>query len=245
MLSPPRWAKGSSLQRGLRRSASVAGLRLHHSRAYDGSMPIEHRPALRVYLLDDHDIVRRGLRDLMAAKRDIAVVGDSGSARHAVRAIPALRPHVMVLDVHLPDGSGIEVCRNVRAQDPSIAGVLLTAAADDEALLAAVLAGAASYVVKLSRSADVLEAVRAAGAGQLRIDAEKRSAVSARAMASAMALQPPLAPFELDVLKGVLDGHTTSVIAERVARPEPDVERTVSEVIAMLTEGNAPPRGTS
>src|SRR3954447_17129937 len=199
-------------------------------------MSIEYRRALRVYLLDDHDIVRRGLRDLMAVKRDITVVGDSGSAREAVQAITRLRPDVMVLDVHLPDGSGIEVCRTVRAHDPSIAGVLLTAAADDEALLAAVLAGAAGYVVKVTRSADILGAVRDAGAGRrLLIDADSLATVSQAATDRAKSLDPLLAPRQLSVLRGMLDGLSTPEIAERLACTTGDVERDVSKLIALLT----------
>jgi two-component system, NarL family, response regulator DevR len=199
-------------------------------------MSIEYRPALRVYLLDDHDIVRGGLRDLMAVKRDITVVGDSGSAREAVQAITRLRPHVMLLDVHLPDGSGIEVCRAVRAQDPSIAGVLLTAAADDEALLAAMLAGAVGYVVKLSRSADILGAVRAAGAGRrLLPDADRLSTASQAATDRAKSLDPLIPPRQLRVLQAMLDGLATPEIAERVGCATADVERDVGKLIALLT----------
>ena len=103
---------------------------------------------VRVYLLDDHEIVRRGLRELLELEDDIEIVGESGSAEEAERRIPALRPDVAILDARLPDGSGIEVCRHVRAVDPSIAGLILTSFDDDRALAAAVLAGAAGYLLK-------------------------------------------------------------------------------------------------
>ena len=111
---------------------------------------------VKVYLLDDHDIVRRGLRDLLAAARDIHVVGDSSSTRGAARSILELGANVMVLDLQLQDGTGIEVCREVRAIDPSVSGLLLTSFDEDEALAAAILAGAGGYIVKASRGADII-----------------------------------------------------------------------------------------
>ena len=103
---------------------------------------------IRVYLLDDHEVVRQGLRALLEGAGDIEVVGESGSAVDATHRIPALRPHVAVLDGRLPDGSGIEVCRAVRAVDPDIKALILTSYDDDEALFAAIMAGAAGYVLK-------------------------------------------------------------------------------------------------
>src|SRR3546814_5840378 len=103
---------------------------------------------IRVYLLDDHEVVRQGLRALLESSGDIEVVGESGSALDASHRIPALRPDVAVLDARLPDGSGIEVCRTVRAVDPSISALILTSYDDDEALFAAIMAGAAGYVLK-------------------------------------------------------------------------------------------------
>src|SRR3954452_8654686 len=100
---------------------------------------------IRVFLLDDHEVVRRGLRDLLESDGDIEVVGESGSAVEATRRIPALRPDVAILDGRLPDGSGIDVCRDVRSQDPTIAALVLTSYEDDEALFAAIMAGASGY----------------------------------------------------------------------------------------------------
>src|SRR5215218_6062108 len=106
------------------------------------------RGMIRVYLLDDHEVVRRGIRDLLEQEGDIVVVGESGSAAEAARRIPALRPDVAVLDGRLPDGSGVDVCREVRSIDPSIKGLILTTFDDDEALFAAIMAGASGYILK-------------------------------------------------------------------------------------------------
>ena len=103
---------------------------------------------IRVYLLDDHEIVRRGLRELVEGSADMELVGESGSAREAARRIPALLPDVAVLDVRLPDGSGIEVCREIRSVDPRIRALMLTSYDDDQALVSSVLAGASGYLLK-------------------------------------------------------------------------------------------------
>ena len=125
---------------------------------------------IRVYLLDDHEVVRRGLRDLLEQDGDIVVVGESGLAQEATRRIPALRPHVAVLDGRLPDGSGIDVCREIRSRHPEIAALILTSFDDDEALFSAIMAGAAGYVLKQIRGTDLVDAVRRVAAGQSMLD---------------------------------------------------------------------------
>jgi DNA-binding NarL/FixJ family response regulator len=125
---------------------------------------------IRVYLLDDHEIVRRGLIALLEAAGDIEVVGESGSALEAARRIPALRPDVAVLDARLPDGSGIDVCRDVRSADPQIRALILTSYQDDEALFSAIMAGAAGYVLKQIKGTDLVDAVRRVAAGQSLLD---------------------------------------------------------------------------
>src|SRR6478752_2211876 len=125
---------------------------------------------VRVYLLDDHEVVREGLRALLESHEDIEVVGESGSAVDAAHRIPALRPDVAVLDARLPDGSGIEVCRTVRAVDPSIKGLILTSYDDDEALFAAIMAGASGYVLKEIRGSDLVDAIRQVASGNSLID---------------------------------------------------------------------------
>ena len=126
--------------------------------------------AIKVFLLDDHEIVRRGLRDLVEAEDDLVVIGESGSAREAERIIPALRPQVAVLDARLPDGSGIDVCRTIRSRDPSIHALILTSYDDDQALFAAIMAGAAGYVLKQVRSNELVQAIRTVARGQSLLD---------------------------------------------------------------------------
>ena len=127
-------------------------------------------PAIRVFLLDDHELVRRGIRELLEGEGDIVVVGESGSAQEAIRRIPALRPDVAILDGRLPDGSGIDVCRDVRSVDPSIKALILTSYDDDDALFAAIMAGAAGYVLKQVRGNDFVDTVRRVAAGQSTLD---------------------------------------------------------------------------
>jgi two-component system, NarL family, response regulator DevR len=184
---------------------------------------------VKVYLLDDHDIVRRGLRDLLAAARDIQVVGDASSTHDAAQAILELEANVMVLDLQLQDGTGIEVCRQVRAVDPSVRGLLLTSFGEDEALVAALLAGASGYIVKSSRGADIIGAVRRLGEGRSTIDP---------ALAEAAILQlrsqetsPPLTDQERAVLAHVLDGLTNREIADRTGT---DVGSVGAEVAALI-----------
>src|SRR4029079_18823957 len=135
---------------------------------------------IRVFLLDDHEVVRQGLRALLESAGDIEVVGESGSAIEATARIPALRPHVAVLDARLPDGSGIEVCRAVRAVDPSVNALILTSYDDDEALFAAIMAGAAGYVLKEITGSDLVTAVRHVAAGRSLIDPAMTAAVLER-----------------------------------------------------------------
>ena len=124
----------------------------------------------RVFLLDDHEVVRRGLRELVDAEDDLEVVGEAGSAEEAHHRIPVASPHVAVLDVRLPDGSGIEVCREIRSRSPEIACVMLTSFADDEAVYAAILAGAAGYLLKQIRGTDLIDGIRRAGRGESLLD---------------------------------------------------------------------------
>jgi two-component system response regulator DevR len=125
---------------------------------------------IRIFLLDDHEIVRRGLRELLETVEDFRVVGESGSAVEAARRIPALRPNVAIFDARLPDGSGIDVCREVRSVDPEIAGLILTSFDDEQALATAVLAGAAGYLLKDIKGNGLIEAIRKAAAGEQLID---------------------------------------------------------------------------
>src|SRR4028119_1225372 len=125
---------------------------------------------IRVFLLDDHEIVRRGIKELLESEGDIVVVGESGLAQEAKRRIPALRPDVAVLDGRLPDGSGIDVCRDIRSQHPEIAALILTSYDDDEALFSAIMAGAAGYILKQVRGNDLIDSVRRVAAGGSTLD---------------------------------------------------------------------------
>lgn len=189
---------------------------------------------LRVFVLDDHDIVRRGLLDLLT-KRDITVIGDSGSAEQATRRILELRPDVMMLDVHLQDGSGVQVCRDVRSVEPSIKGVLLTAAADDEALMLSVLAGASGYVVKLAGTADVVDTVRRVGAGRTVLGAALVEGAREELMARAARLEPPLSARQTDVLSLVLAGHSDQQVAETLRESVPEIRADVEQLTTRLT----------
>ena len=125
---------------------------------------------IRVFLLDDHEVVRRGVRDLLESEGDVEVVGEASTAAEAMSRVPAVRPDVAVLDVRLPDGDGVSVCRDLRSQFPDLACLMLTSFADDEALFDAILAGASGYVLKQVRGADILGAVRTVAAGGSLLD---------------------------------------------------------------------------
>ena len=191
---------------------------------------------IRVYLLDDHDVVREGLRFLLESTDDIEVVGDSASAVDAAARIPSLRPHVAILDARLPDGSGIEVCRTIRAVDPSIQALVLTSYDDDEALFAAIMAGAAGYVLKEIRSADLVEAVRQVAAGKSLIDPSLTAKVLER-VRSGPSVAPELADLteqELSILGLIAEGLTNRQIGERMFLAEKTVKNYVSAILAKL-----------
>lgn len=197
---------------------------------------------VRVFVVDDHDIVRRGLRDLLD-KQDITVVGDAGSAAQATRRILELQPHVMVLDVQLQDGSGVQVCRDVRAGEPSIQGVLLTSAPDEEALILAVLAGAAGALLKLSNTTDIVDAVRRVGAGRTLLDRAEAERVGDRLRSRAEDLDPALTPQQAEILEGVLAGHTDQEIASEREQPLAQVRDEVALLIGRLTTHTVPVTG--
>src|SRR4051812_15936830 len=125
---------------------------------------------IRVFLLDDHEVVRRGLRELLESEDDLVVVGEAGTAEEAYGRIPATSPNVAVLDVRLPDGDGVDVCREIRSRHAEIACLMLTSFADDEALFSAIMAGAAGYVLKQIRGSELVNAVRRGGAGGALLD---------------------------------------------------------------------------
>lgn len=198
---------------------------------------------VRVYLLDDHDIVRRGLCDLLAPARDIEVVGDSAVARSAAEAILRLKPDVMVLDLQLQDGSGVEVCRRVRSVDTSVRGLLLTSASDDDALVATLLAGAAGYVVKLAASLDIMGAIRRAGAGRELLDSSVRDRAKSLVNVRTAAISPPLTATELVVLDQMIAGATDREIADRLGMPSEELETATTELAHRVLQASRPSAG--
>ena len=198
----------------------------------------DHVPAapIRVFLLDDHEVVRRGLRELLEADGDIVVVGESGLAEEAIRRIPAMRPDVAILDGRLPDGSGIDVCREVRSRHPEIAALILTSYDDDEALFAAIMAGAAGYVLKQIRGNDLVDAVRRIAAGQSLLDPAVTQRVLDR-LRSGPTRDDALAPLtdqERRILELIGEGLTNRQIAERMFLAEKTVKNYVSSLLGKL-----------
>ena len=191
---------------------------------------------IRVYLLDDHEVVRQGLRALLESAGDIEVVGESGSATDATNRIPALRPDVAVLDARLPDGSGIEVCRSVRAVDPSIRALILTSYDDDEALFAAIMAGASGYVLKEIKGSDLVAAVRQVAAGNSLIDPSLTARVLER-VRNPRTVAPELAELteqELKLLALIAEGLTNRQIGEQMFLAEKTIKNYVSSILAKL-----------
>ncbi|MET3905213.1 response regulator transcription factor [Paenarthrobacter sp. 4246] len=190
---------------------------------------------IRVFILDDHELVRRGLQELLEGE-GFVVVGMSGSAEEATRRIPALRPDVAVLDARLPDGTGIEVCRDVRSVDPGLNCLILTSYDDEQALRAAVLAGAAGYVLKEIGGTDLLGALRKAAHGESLFD----EAVKTRIVQGLTApkRQDPrtasLTPQERRVLEYVGQGMTNRQIGEEMLLAEKTVKNYVSSLLAKL-----------
>jgi DNA-binding NarL/FixJ family response regulator len=191
---------------------------------------------IRVFLLDDHEVVRRGLRELLEAGGDIEVVGESGSAREATRRIPALRPHVAVLDGRLPDGSGVDVCRDIRARDGAINALILTSYDDDEALFAAIMAGAAGYLLKQVRGTDIVDAVRRVAAGQSLLDPAITAHVLDRLRQGPPrdAALEPLTGQERRILELIGEGLTNRQIGERMFLAEKTVKNYVSSLLCKL-----------
>jgi two-component system response regulator DevR len=190
----------------------------------------------RVFLLDDHEIVRRGLVELLGSEPDIEIVGQAGTAASGLREILALRPDVAVLDVRLPDGSGIDVCRDVRSRDPRIRCLILTAYDDDKALYAAVIAGASGYVLKDIRGKGLLDAVRAAAAGDILLEPAVVAAVTAR-LRGERAVDPRLAGLserERLILALIADGMTNRQIGVELSLAEKTIKNYVSSVLSKL-----------
>jgi len=191
---------------------------------------------LRVFLLDDHEIVRQGLKALLESEPDLEVVGEASTAQEALARVPALRPDVAVLDVRLPDGDGITVCRELRSVLPDLACLMLTSFGDDEALFSAIMAGAAGYVLKQIRGSDLVGAVRTVGHGGSLLDPQATTRLLTRMRADATRKDPldVLTDQERRILDLIGEGLTNRQIGERMFLAEKTVKNYVSSVLSKL-----------
>jgi two-component system response regulator DevR len=191
---------------------------------------------IRVFLLDDHEMIRRGISDLLDAEPDISVVGQAGTAAEAMRRIPAVQPDVAILDARLPDGSGIDVCRDIRSSSPEIRCLILTSYDDNDAVFAAVMAGAAGYLLKEIRGNSLVDAIRQVAAGNSLMD----PAVTERLLARLRDGEPQderlasLTDREREVLALISEGLTNREIGERLFLSEKTVKNYVSGLLAKL-----------
>jgi len=192
---------------------------------------------IRVFLLDDHEIVRQGIAALLETQPDMVVIGEAATAAEALARIPASRPDVAVLDVRLPDGDGVHVCRELREQMPELGCLMLTSYSDDEALFESVMAGAAGYVIKEVRSSDLVQAIRTIAAGRSLLDPTTTSQLLARLRSTKEQAQSPLHELT-DQERRVLDligrGMTNREIGSEMHLAEKTVKNYVSSLLAKL-----------
>jgi two-component system, NarL family, response regulator DevR len=189
---------------------------------------------IRVFLLDDHEVVRRGVRELLEAEDDIEVVGEAATAEEAYGRIPATSPNVAILDVRLPDGDGVEVCREIRSKHPEIACLMLTSYADDEALFSAIMAGAAGYVLKQVRGTDLVDGVRQVGRGESLLDPSLTTRVLERLRHPEPDELAGLTDQERRILDLISEGMTNRQIGEQLFLAEKTVKNYVSNLLAKL-----------
>jgi len=191
---------------------------------------------IRVFLVDDHEVVRRGVAGLLADEPDLEVVGEAGSVAEAVARIEAVRPDVAVLDVRLPDGNGVELCRDLRSRRPELVCLMLTSFTDEQAILDAVLAGAAGYVIKDVRGSDIASAVRDVGSGRSLLDHRAAAVLMAKLRTPPEAPDPTaeLTPQEHAVLELIGEGLTNRQIGERLYLAEKTVKNHITRLLAKL-----------
>ena len=194
------------------------------------------RKNIRVFVLDDHEVVRRGVKELLDAEPDMEVVGEAATAESAVGRVPVLGVDVAVLDVRLPDGDGVEVCREIRSASPGTACLMLTGYGDDRAVLAAIMAGAAGYAMKHAQGMDVVESVRAVAEGRSALGPEAAQRVMALLREKAETTDPlaALSSQEKRVLDLIGEGLTNREIAERMFLSEKTVKNYVSALLTKL-----------
>jgi two-component system response regulator DevR len=192
--------------------------------------------AIRVFLLDDHEIVRRGIANLLSSEPDIEIVGEAGTAAEALARIPAARPDIAVLDARLPDGSGIDVCRDIRSGHPTIRCLILTSYDDNDAVFAAVMAGASGYLLKEVRGASLVDAIRQVAAGRSLLDPSvtERLLDKLRQPAEVDHRLNALTEREREILDLIADGLTNRQIGERLFLAEKTVKNYVSGLLAKL-----------
>ena len=191
---------------------------------------------IRVFLLDDHEIVRRGVRELIDGEDDLVVVGEAGTGAEAIARLPSTRPDVAVLDVQLGEGSGVEVCRDIRSMMPEVGCLMLTSFSDDEAVVESVLAGAQGYVLKQVVGSDLIESIRAVAAGRSLIPADVVEKVRdhVRAIQAVEDRIAELGPRERAILALLADGHTNREIGERLFLSEKTVKNYVSNLLSKM-----------
>lgn len=196
----------------------------------------ERDDQIRVFLLDDHEVVRRGLADLIGLESDMVVVGEAGSKTEALHRLPASRPNVAVLDVRLPDGSGVEVCREIRSSLPEIRCLMLTSYADDEALFDAIMAGASGYVLKEIRGNDLISAIRQVADGKSLLDPAATQRVLDRLRRGERhdTRLDGLSDQERRILELIGEGMTNRQIGEAMHLAEKTVKNYVSSLLAKL-----------
>jgi DNA-binding NarL/FixJ family response regulator len=192
--------------------------------------------AIRVFLLDDHEVVRRGVRELLEDAGDLEVVGEASTAAEALQRIPATRPDVAVLDVRLPDGNGVEVCREIRSHVEGVACLMLTSYTDDEALFEAIMAGAAGYVLKQIRGNELVEAIRTVASGQSLLDPVATARVLERLREGEVTDEKvaALTAQELKLLDLLAEGLTNREIAARMFLAEKTVKNYVSNLLSKM-----------
>jgi DNA-binding NarL/FixJ family response regulator len=191
---------------------------------------------IRVFLLDDHEVVRRGVQELLESESDIEVVGEASTAAEALARVPALRPDVAILDVRLGDGDGVSVCRDLKSQRPELACLMLTSFADDEALYNAIMAGAQGYVLKQIRGSDLIGAVRAVAAGGSLLDPRATASVLARLRDQSTPKDPleGLTEREREILELIGEGLSNREIGARLFLAEKTVKNYVTNLLAKL-----------
>ncbi|WP_448316079.1 response regulator [Streptomyces sp. CO7] len=201
----------------------------------DGERPGQDEP-IRVFLLDDHEVVRRGVHDLLDDEPDLTVVGEAGTVEQALIRIPALRPHVAVLDVRLPDGDGVSVCRELRSRMPELACLMLTSFDDEEALLDSIMAGASGYVLKQIQGSDLVSAVRAVARGESLLDPSATARLMARLRGGPEEQDEltGLTEREREILALVGEGLTNRQIGLRLYLAEKTVKNHISRLLAKL-----------